>query len=213
MTSPQPSTVVLGVRHGEVHNPRGVIYAGLPGYGLSEAGRAQGAALAHGLSGHRVAAVYCSPLERAVQTAEFLSGLCDAPMVTDDRLIEWKYWSEWGGLTWEELRERKGDEFAAYLEDPGSLTRGETIEVLADRVQDWLDEVRGAHAGGLVIGVSHLEPLRAILVRLTGGPWAGMGRILIPPGQAVRLQPDPSPQPAPPGHLISPETGGLPHLR
>src|SRR5437016_2187139 len=60
---------VIGIRHGEVHNPEGVIYAGLPGYVLSELGRAQAAATAEALRGLDVAAIYASPLDRAMETA------------------------------------------------------------------------------------------------------------------------------------------------
>ena len=58
------------VRHGEVENPRGVIYGRLPGYNLSERGRRQAAAAARRLRDADLAAVWASPLERAQETAQ-----------------------------------------------------------------------------------------------------------------------------------------------
>jgi broad specificity phosphatase PhoE len=63
------STVVHLLRHGEVHNPEGVLYGRLPGYQLSERGQQMALRAAEALSGHDIAVVTASPLERAQQTA------------------------------------------------------------------------------------------------------------------------------------------------
>ncbi|POX85133.1 histidine phosphatase family protein, partial [Mycobacterium kansasii] len=55
-------TRVHVVRHGEVHNPSGVLYGRLPGFHLSDAGRAQAVAVADFLAGRDVVAVIASPL-------------------------------------------------------------------------------------------------------------------------------------------------------
>lgn len=182
---------VIGVRHGEVYNPGGVIYSALPGFVLSEAGRAEAAAAARVLSGHAVEAVYTSPLERAVETATAIAEACDAPTIEDERLLEWKHWELWAGLTWDELRERGPDAWRAYTEDPGSVTAGESLDELAARVGSWLSEVRSAYPTGVVVGVSHLEPLRAILLRLTGRPASDLFGVEIGHCGMVELHPDP----------------------
>src|SRR5688572_30903792 len=61
---------VIGVRHGEVHNPGGVIYAGMAGFGLSDLGRKQAGAVGEALRGIRLSALYASPLDRAMETAD-----------------------------------------------------------------------------------------------------------------------------------------------
>ena len=62
-------TIVHLLRHGEVENPAGIIYGRLPGYHLSANGRAMASAAADYFAGRPVAALFCSPLERAQETA------------------------------------------------------------------------------------------------------------------------------------------------
>ena len=63
-------TTVHLVRHGEVYNPDQVLYGRLPGFHLSDHGRADGRARgARPCRGRDVAAVVASPLERAQETA------------------------------------------------------------------------------------------------------------------------------------------------
>ena len=57
------------MRHGEVHNPEGILYGRLPGYRLSERGRAQAQAVADWLADHDIVCVVASPLQRAQETA------------------------------------------------------------------------------------------------------------------------------------------------
>ena len=63
------TTVVHLLRHGEVHNPSGILYGRLPGYHLSATGRLMAAAAADFFAERPVVAVFSSPLERAVETA------------------------------------------------------------------------------------------------------------------------------------------------
>ena len=57
------------MRHGEVHNPEGILYGRLPGYHLSERGKAQAEAVAKSLVANDIVAVIASPLQRAQETA------------------------------------------------------------------------------------------------------------------------------------------------
>jgi len=89
------------VRHGEVHNPAGVVYGTLPGFGLSDRGRAQAAATARYLLGfvRERPCIVASPLDRAQQTAAVICGLLaervgDLSVSTDARLIEARSFAE-----------------------------------------------------------------------------------------------------------------------
>src|SRR6185437_1965807 len=82
------TTVVHLLRHGEVHNPSGVLYGRLPGYHLSANGRMMAAAAADFFSERPVAALFASPLERAQETARPVAMRLGLEIVTDDRLIE-----------------------------------------------------------------------------------------------------------------------------
>jgi broad specificity phosphatase PhoE len=82
------TTIVHLLRHGEVHNPNGVLYGRLPGYHLSATGRAMADAAADFFAERIVATVYASPLTRAQETAQPVAGRHGLPIVTDEGLIE-----------------------------------------------------------------------------------------------------------------------------
>src|SRR5215472_17984970 len=82
------TSIVHLVRHGEVDNPRGVLYGRLPDFHLSEAGRVMAKAAADFLADRYITVVRSSPLERAVETAEPIAAEFGLPIATDDRLIE-----------------------------------------------------------------------------------------------------------------------------
>jgi probable phosphoglycerate mutase len=180
---------VIGIRHGEVHNPKDVIYSGLPGYVLSEKGREQAAAVAEALADVPIAALYASPLERAVETASFIAERTGAEIVEDARLHEWRHWAQWAGMTWDELRTEGREAWERYTIDPGSVTSGESLDELASRVDDWLADVLRAHDEGLVVAVTHLEPLRAILLRKLGRPADHLFQLQISQCEVVKLHP------------------------
>ena len=83
-------TTIHLMRHGEVHNPEGILYGRLPGYHLSELGRQMALQVADVLSasGHDIAAVITSPLERARETGAPTAAAFDLTPTTDVRLIE-----------------------------------------------------------------------------------------------------------------------------
>jgi len=76
------------LRHGEVHNPEGVLYGRLPGYRLSELGERQAKAAAEWFADRDIGYLVSSPLERARQTAEPLAAATGVPVAVDERLIE-----------------------------------------------------------------------------------------------------------------------------
>jgi len=91
------ATTIHLLRHGEVHNPEGVLYGRLPGYHLSERGHAMARMVAdhlvgkpEGVRGARrdVVAVVASPLQRAQETAAPIAEAFGLTVGTDQRLIE-----------------------------------------------------------------------------------------------------------------------------
>lgn len=195
------AATILGLRHAEVHNPGGVIYASLDGFGLSPAGRRQAREAARALRGAAPLAVYASPLERALSTAEAITEQTGAELRIDDRLAEWRHWDAYAGWTWDELRDRAPDAWRAYTTDPGSIGGAESLDALAERVQAWIFDAAAAHGEGLVVGVTHLEPLRAVVSRLLGRPFRSLLDLEVPHAHAVRLAPEPSGEPLAPAAL------------
>lgn len=83
-------TTIHLMRHGEVHNPEGILYGRLPGYHLSALGArmAQQVADVLAASGHDLTHVITSPLERARETGAPTAAAFGLTPTTDTRLIE-----------------------------------------------------------------------------------------------------------------------------
>ncbi len=161
------------VRHGEVHNPDHIVYAAMPGFGLSDRGRAQAEAAAAHLAPRRVVRVVSSPLERAVATAQRIAAPHHVAVETRDDLIEWTLLSRWAGRVWEALPKEMPGEIEAYLTDPMHLPFSpESLEDMTRRVVDAaVDAWHGAPGPGDVVIVGHQDPTQAARLRLTGrGP-------------------------------------------
>lgn len=97
------------VRHGESKaNVQQVFWNQPQGYGLTDKGRAQAEALAGTLAGVQFSALYCSPVLRAVQTAEIVGQRLGLAPEIADGLREWDtgilegqgYSKETEGLHW-----------------------------------------------------------------------------------------------------------------
>jgi broad specificity phosphatase PhoE len=152
------STIVHLLRHGEVENPQRVMYGRLPGYHLSAAGRAMADAAADFFSERPVVALYCSPLERAQETARPAAERLGLDIVTDDRLIE--PWNHFEGLTF-----GVGDGSLRrpahwpYLVNPFRPSWGEAYRSVASRMLAVMAEARKAAAGAEAVCVSHQLPI------------------------------------------------------
>jgi broad specificity phosphatase PhoE len=151
-------TLVHLVRHGQVENPRRVLYGRLPGFNLSPVGRAQAELLARYFAALPVAAVWSSPLERAQQTAAGIAEAHGLEVQTDVRLIEASNLFEGaaGNVAWYLLRHPA---LWWKLRDPGGPSWGERNVDLAARIQDAVTSAREAWPGRHVVLVSHQAPI------------------------------------------------------
>lgn len=151
-------TIVHVLRHGEVHNPKGILYGRLPGFSLSVAGRSQAGAVARALSDHDISMVIASPLQRAQETAEPIAAQHNLIVRTDENLIE-------AGNTFEGLRVSVGDGALRKprhwwkLRDPFTPSWGEPYLQIAHRMLAAVNKARVEAAGREVVLVSHQLPV------------------------------------------------------
>lgn len=163
------ASLVHLIRHGEVVNPEGLVYATLPGFGLSEAGRSQAVQAARHLGSQPVVAVWSSPLERALETASIVARRFGLPVRVDDDLKEWELLDRWAGVRWAEIDERFPGELTAYLEHPTDLSFGsESLEAMGKRVRTAVERLAARHPEGDVVVVSHQDPVQAARLLLGG---------------------------------------------
>lgn len=170
-TSPQPAaadrTVVHLLRHGEVHNPEGVLYGRLPGYHLSELGREMAQRVADQLADHRITHVVASSLDRAQETAAPIAAPHGLRITTDDRVIEAGNYFQ--GMTFGvgdgSLRQPR---HWRRLVNPFKPSWGEPYEQIATRMLAAIDDARAAARGNEAVIVSHQLPVWTARCKLEG---------------------------------------------
>jgi broad specificity phosphatase PhoE len=152
------TTVVHLLRHGEVENPDHIMYGRLSGYHLSANGRAMASAAGDFFADRQVAALFSSPLERALETARPVAERLGLPVVTDERLIE--PWNHFEGL-----RFGVGDGSLRrpthwpYLINPFRPSWGEPYRDVVARMLAVMAVARQAADGQEAVCVSHQLPI------------------------------------------------------
>jgi broad specificity phosphatase PhoE len=162
MTDRSTSTIVHVLRHGEVHNPEGVLYGRRPGYRLSELGRAMAERVAESLAGslgdRDIVHLGSSPLERAQETAAPTAKLLGLEVQTDIRLIE-------STNVFEGKSFGKGDAALRnpknwwHLRNPFTPSWGEPYDDVVDRMRAAILDARIAAHGHEAVLVSHQLPI------------------------------------------------------
>ncbi|MEP6648703.1 MAG: histidine phosphatase family protein [Lapillicoccus sp.] len=162
-----PVTVVHLMRHGEVHNPEGILYGRLPGYRLSALGREMSDVVARFVAIKDVVLVVSSPLERAQETAAPIAAAHGLPVETDDRLIE-------AGNYFEGKTFGVGDGALAKptvwprLLNPFTPSWGEPYERIAARMLGAIADARATAYGHEAFLVSHQLPVWTVRNKLEG---------------------------------------------
>jgi broad specificity phosphatase PhoE len=175
VTNALSATIHL-VRHGEVENPKGIIYGRLPGYNLSERGRKQAESAAERLSGRNIGAIWTSPMERAQETAEAIAARLALEVTTDERLTESdSSFVNFGGTIRSFFRSLvlSPRHWGKFM-NPFRPSWGESFAEIRARMLAVISEAVVAAGGREVVVVSHQTPVlvaRLALVRRRVPPW------------------------------------------
>ncbi|MEV0626439.1 histidine phosphatase family protein [Nonomuraea wenchangensis] len=161
------TTVVHLLRHGEVHNPKGILYGRLPGYHLSETGHLMAETVAKAVGGRDIVALYSSPLERALETAAPLAAKLGLEVRQDDRLLEAANLLEGRPVAqgvglfrdWRNYR---------YFWNPMRPSWGEPYPIIVRRMKSVIDDARAAARGHETVLVSHQLPIWSIRMAAEG---------------------------------------------
>ncbi|MGQ0839268.1 histidine phosphatase family protein [Actinokineospora sp.] len=160
-------TTVHLVRHGEVHNPTGILYGRLPGFRLSAAGERQALTVAEHLRDFDIVHVVASPLERARQTATPIAASHRLELATDDRLIESDSLFEGKKVSIGDGALRSPRNWP-HLRDPFTPSWGEPYQRIAHRMLAAVHRARSAAHGHEAVCVSHQLPVWTIRRYLEG---------------------------------------------
>jgi broad specificity phosphatase PhoE len=170
-TASSKPTRVLLIRHGGTTASKDDRFAGSMDVELSDLGRQQVARLGERLANEVpiIAAVYCSDMKRARDTAMAVAsphGLVPQ-IVPELREIDH---GRWEGQVHKEVEQRDADAYAAWSADPLTIAPpgGETgLSVLA-RSAPALRKLVAAHAGQTIVVVSHKATNRLLIAYTLG---------------------------------------------
>ncbi|MHA6624345.1 histidine phosphatase family protein [Pseudonocardia sichuanensis] len=162
-----PRTVVHLLRHGEVHNPTGILYGRLPGFHLSDKGRDQAEIVAKALADVDVTAVLASPLQRAQETAVPLAAVHGLEVRTDDGLLEAENAFE-GKTVSVGSGALSSPRCWPLLRDPFTPSWGEPYLRIAHRMLAAVHRARELAEGHEAVCVSHQLPIWTLRRFVTG---------------------------------------------
>ena len=154
------------VRHAEALANPDLRYLGSRDDPLTECGQWQARQRAHAFAPLALAAVYTSPLTRAVATAAPIAEAHGLSIIPDPRLVE-AAMGTWEGLRRAEILARSADDAARHHQweaDPTCAPPGgESLAAGQARVVACVRDLAERHAGAAVVLVSHVGPIKALL--------------------------------------------------
>jgi probable phosphoglycerate mutase len=178
---PPNSTLVLLVRHGQTSTTGTVLPGRAAGLHLSDAGTVQAERAATRIAElKQVDAVYSSPLERTKETAAPIAATRGLRPKVDRGLLE----CDFGDWTGQELKAlMKLPEWSQVQRDPSGFRfpGGESFSEMQVRIVSAIDRLRAAHPKGVVVAVSHADPIKAAVAHAMGTHLDLFQRIVISP--------------------------------
>jgi probable phosphoglycerate mutase len=159
---------VLLVRHGQTPTTGKVLPGRAHGLHLATAGTQQAQRVAERLAAlPAIDAIYSSPLERARETAAPIAARQGMKVRIDKGLLECDF-GDWTGLELKKLM--KLPEWGTVQRAPSTFTfpNGESFTAMQTRMISAIDRLRARHTGGVVVCVSHADPIKAAVAHAAG---------------------------------------------
>jgi probable phosphomutase (TIGR03848 family) len=172
---------VLLVRHGQTPTTGASLPGRAPGLHLSDAGREQADGAATRIAElKQVDAVYASPLERTRETAAPIAKARGLKVSVDKGLLECDF-GEWTGRPLKELG--RLPEWTTVQRYPSGFRfpGGESFSEMQTRITGAVKRLVEKHRGGVVVAVSHADPIKAAVAEALGTHLDLFQRIVVSP--------------------------------
>ena len=157
--------MIIFLRHGQAENNTKKILAGrTPGVNLTEEGKKQAEQAGKMLQSLNVSAIYSSPIDRAVQTAEIIKKHCNIEFKTDDRLIELNM-GQFTMMPYQEIFNKYGNVFLKFYSGSEEVSENgvETFTEVKKRINEMVNFVINKHKNENVVLVTHMDPIKAMI--------------------------------------------------
>ena len=184
-SGPKPTRVYL-VRHGETAVLGRILAGRMPGIHLTAHGRGQAAALAECFRPGDLDRILSSPLERALESGEFLARRLGLAIEVEEGFNEVDF-GEWTGMAFSELCRRP--EWQAFNRSRSGfrIPGGESMGEVQARFCRRLETLHSQAPGGRILVLSHADPIRAAIVRYRGLPLDAMLEHTVEPAETYQV--------------------------
>ncbi len=180
-------TTILLIRHAANDLLREKRLGGrLPGIHLNEEGQAQALALAERLAGIGLTAIYSSPMERTLETAEPVAARLGLEVRVHPGLHEVDC-GRWSGQPVEKVRRRRHWQVMALYPSGTPFPGGESAWEVQKRIVAAIEEIRAAHPEETVAAFSHADPIRVAVAYYVGLPLDLFRRLSVAPASLTVL--------------------------
>lgn len=180
--------VILLIRHGENdYVKKGRLAGRLPGVHLNKNGKAQAEALAERLKAAPIKAIYSSPLERAMETAQPLADALSLEIQQREGLIEVDF-GEWQDQRIKGLSRTKPWKVVQLAPARFRFPGGETFADAQYRMTREIDAIAAQHESkDLIALVSHSDPIKLAVAFYLGMPLDMFQRLSVSPASVTAL--------------------------
>lgn len=163
------STKFILVRHGQTEWNRVERFRGRIDVPLNATGRAQAEAVANRLASYRIAAIFSSPLTRAMDTAEAIARRTGLVVEKLEGLNDLDF-GQWQGLSPQEVAGKFPTEFDSFRTAPIGLRfpGGESLEDVRLRSTAAVNDLVPRYEDAIVVLVSHNVVCRILILALLG---------------------------------------------
>jgi len=181
-------TTILLIRHGENdYVKKGRMAGRLPGVHLNETGKLQALSLAENMADWPIKAVYSSPLERTMETAEPIANALGLKVIPDQGLFEIDV-GDWQDKTLKDLRRRKLWKKVHLNPSRMQFPGGESFADNQMRMRNALEGIVSNHKQkDLIVCVSHSDPIKLVVAYYIGMALDMFQRLTISPASVTGL--------------------------
>ncbi len=158
-------SLFLFLRHGQAKNNVERILAGrTKGFPLTDLGVQQAEKIGDFLRPLNVSKIYCSPVERAEQTAKIVANKIGLGCNVDERLTEIDMGS-FTGMHYDEMFQKHGNVFLKFYQGHPVVEKNgiETFSSVKQRVLDMVTHCTKKHGDETILFVTHMDPIKSMI--------------------------------------------------
>jgi probable phosphoglycerate mutase len=178
--------ILLLIRHAVTEATGRLLTGWTPGVHLSENGRGQARALAERLTPVPLAAMYSSPLERCLETAEPVAARKRLSVTAADDLGEVRY-GDWTGRSLAQLSRTRLWKVVQHSPSNARFPNGESLLEVQERAAREVGRIAAMHPRGVVAAFSHGDVIRLLLAHFAGVHVDLFQRLVVSPASVTAI--------------------------